>query len=166
MLIGVVSDTHGHKDYTREAIRMMQALEVQRVIHCGDIGSAEIPEMFADWPTEWVFGNVDSRTGPLREAIERAADHCCHGRFGSVAWEDRKIAFLHGDDSRLLAATIANGEYDLVCSGHTHQHEVRQVGSTIALNPGALYRATPHTFAVVDLSDMDPTIVSVGSQTF
>ena len=166
MLIGIVSDTHGHEDYTREAIRMLESLEVERVIHCGDIGATNIPALFAAWPTEWVFGNVDTRKQPLREAIAQVDNHRCHERFGSVEWAGRKIAFLHGDDNRQLAAAIASGEYDLVCSGHTHQRLIRHVGETTALNPGALYRATPHTFAVVDLADMDPTIISVGSQSF
>ena len=61
MLIAVVSDTHGHKDYTREAIRMLETFDVERVIHCGDIGSPEIPPLFGAWPTEWVWKRRSSR---------------------------------------------------------------------------------------------------------
>ena len=45
--IGVVSDTHGHTVYARQAVRMLESLDVQLVLHCGDIGSADIVEMFA-----------------------------------------------------------------------------------------------------------------------
>lgn len=165
MLIGVVSDTHGHEDYTREAVRMLETFGVLRIIHCGDIGSPRIPPLFAQWPTDWVFGNVDGRPAELQASIEAIEHHTCHGRFGSIDCGERRIAVLHGDDSRRLRETINGGQYDLVCSGHTHQSETRQEGSTLVLNPGALYRANPHTFAVVELDNLEATIVSVGSHT-
>ena len=65
MLIGVVSDTHGHVDYTRQAVRMLESMDVQRVIHCGDIGSEavllELAGVFGDAgiPVDAVLGNVD-----------------------------------------------------------------------------------------------------------
>ena len=33
MRIGIVSDTHGHDQYTLDAVRMLECLEVERVIH-------------------------------------------------------------------------------------------------------------------------------------
>jgi hypothetical protein len=35
------------------------------------------------------------------------------------------------------------------------------VGGTMALNPGALYRANPHSLAIVELPDIDATIIPV-----
>jgi putative phosphoesterase len=67
MKIGVVSDTHGHVSYTLEAVRMLESLAVELVIHCGDIGTAEIVDLFAAWPTHFVFGNVDH--SPFLEAL-------------------------------------------------------------------------------------------------
>src|SRR5262249_26664115 len=46
---------------------------------------------------------------------------------------------------------IASGAWDLVCYGHTHVAELHRAGRTLVLNPGALFRASPHTLAVVDL---------------
>ncbi len=83
MIIGIVSDTHGHVEYTRPAVRMLESLEVELVIHCGDIGSPEIVELFAPWPAHFVFGNVDDRPERLRRAIA-AAGKTCHERFGSA----------------------------------------------------------------------------------
>ena len=90
----------------------------------------------------------------LRRAIERAGQ-TCHGRFGSITADGRHIAFLHGDDSALLESTISSGEYDLVCYGHTHVAEHHAEGSTFVLNPGALYRAQPHSLAVVELPKLE-----------
>ena len=154
MLIGVVSDTHGHVEFTRPAIRMLESCRVDAVIHCGDIGSEEIIALFQQWPTHFVFGNVDDQRQRLRRAIEQAGQ-TCHDRFGSLELLDKRIAFLHGDDAALLEQTISGGRYDLVCYGHTHVAEQHQQGKTAVLNPGALYRAHPHSLAVVDLPQLE-----------
>ena len=50
MRIGVLSDTHGHVENTLTAVRMLESLEVEAVLHCGDIGSVQIPRLLAAWP--------------------------------------------------------------------------------------------------------------------
>lgn len=160
MILGIVSDTHAHSANTLAAARMLESLAVDEVIHCGDIGSPEIVRLFAAWPTHFVLGNVDTPDLKLPQAIE-AARQTCHGRFGRLERGGRQIAFLHGDDSALLSATIASGDYDLVCHGHTHVAALRQQGKTQVLNPGAMYRAQPHSIAVVDLDTMTVTHVTV-----
>lgn len=150
MLIGIVSDTHGHVEYTRAAVRRLEQLAVELVLHCGDIGSAAIIPLFAPWPTHFVFGNVDFNEDELRDAIA-AAGQTCHERFGSLTVAGTRVAFLHSDDRELFFDTTRGGEWDLVCYGHTHAAESHFEGSTLVLNPGALYRATPHSIATVDL---------------
>jgi uncharacterized protein len=158
MRVGVVSDTHGHVPYTRAAVRMMESLEVELVIHCGDIGSPEIVELFGPWPTHFVFGNVDHDHRRLAAAI-RAAGKTCHDRFGRLDLAGKRIAFLHGDDTLRLCEATTNGEWDLVCHGHTHIARQEKHGSTLVLNPGALYRATPHSIAYVELPSLEVMIV-------
>lgn len=160
MLVGIVSDTHGHVDNARAAVRMLESFEVGAVIHCGDIGSPDVVELFRGWPAHFVLGNVDSHPQPLRAAIQQAGG-TLHGRFGSLEIEGLRIAFLHGDDERLLAETIAGGEYDLVCYGHTHVAELRASGHTRVVNPGALYRAAKHTIAIARLPELEITHVPV-----
>jgi uncharacterized protein len=160
MIIGIVSDTHGHVEFTRPAVRMLASFDVELVIHCGDIGSAEIVRLFQPWPAHFVFGNVDSPVEALRDAI-LAAGQTCHERFGTLELARRKIAFLHGDDVPRLRETIESGHYDLVCSGHTHQAEQRSRGNTLVVNPGALFRAQPHSIAIARLPQMEVTHVTV-----
>lgn len=154
MLIGVVSDTHGQTAFAQQAVRMLEGFEIAQVIHCGDIGSAAIIELFAQWPTHYVLGNVDYDADGLRAEIE-AVGHSYHGRFGSLQLEGKRIAFLHGDDGQLFRQTITSGEYDLVCHGHTHVARHAREADTVILNPGALYRANPHSFAIVELPSLD-----------
>ncbi len=160
MILGVVSDTHGHVQYARNGVRMLESFGVAAVLHCGDIGSETIVPLFAAWPTHFVFGNVDvgDTADELRAAIERAGQ-TCHDRFGSIELAGAKIALLHGDDERLLTRTIANGVHAIVCHGHTHVPRREHIGRTLVLNPGALYRATPHTIAIVELPSLKSEIV-------
>jgi putative phosphoesterase len=160
MLLGVVSDTHGQVSYTREAVRMLAEFKPAAVIHCGDIGSVEVVRQFTKWPTHFVLGNVDDNVAELEAAILKGGQ-TFHGRFGSLELAERKIAFLHGDDSRRWKEEIASGVWDLVCSGHTHQRDQRREGKTLVLNPGALYRAHPHSLAIVDLETMEVTSVTI-----
>lgn len=160
MRLGIVSDTHGQVEFTRAAVRMLEALDVDEVVHCGDIGSPAILPLFSGWPTHYVFGNVDRDESVLRAAIEMQ-NHTCHERFGSIQRCGRQVAFLHGDNHRLLQSTIADGSWDLVCYGHTHVADQQQHGKTLALNPGAVYRARPHTIATVGLPELAVNIVTV-----
>ncbi len=158
--IGVVSDTHGHLQNTQQALRKLQSFEVHAVLHCGDIGSSQIPPLFRPWPTHYVLGNVDQPGRRLLDAIHDAGG-TCHGRFGSLTLGGRKVALLHGDDLPLLDATIQSGDWELICHGHTHQANQYREGGTLVLNPGALYRAWPLSIAIVELSGMQATSIPI-----
>lgn len=160
MRLAVVSDSHGHVELTRPAVRMLESLEVDRVLHCGDIGTAEVVELFAPWPTDFVFGNCDSNQGQLAQAIA-AAGQTCHGMFGELEIEGKRIALLHSHDRSKFQEVTQDGTWDLVCYGHTHQAEFHQQGPTLILNPGAIYRADPHSIAIVELPAMEATIIEL-----
>ena len=159
MRIGVVSDTHGHVLNALAAVRMLEELDVEVLLHCGDIGTPEIPALFKAWPTHYVFGNCDYQEEELRQAIQAVPGHICHERFGEIVLGDRKIALIHSDDRWTFLETARSNKFDLVCYGHTHVALEERVGKTLVLNPGALYRANPHSFAVVDLEALAAEIL-------
>lgn len=161
MLIGVVSDTHGQVSSTREGIRMLEGFAPAAVIHCGDVGSADIVRLFDAWPTHFVLGNVDEAIADQIEQAVKEAGQTFHGEFGSLELAGRRIAFLHGHDTARLRRETAAGAWDLVCYGHTHAFETHRAERTVVLNPGALHRARPHSLAVVDLATLDVTIVKL-----
>lgn len=163
MRLGIVSDTHGHLEYTRQAIRVLERERVEEVIHCGDIGSHRLVSLFQEWPTHFVFGNVDDDEALLRAAI-RDAGQTCHDRFGVLERAGCRIAVLHSDDRWRFEEAVNGGEFDLVCYGHTHIADIYQVGRTMVLNPGALYRADPHTLAIVELPALTAHHVSIGAE--
>lgn len=155
MLIGIISDTHGDVHGTRLAVRVFMSLGVDIVLHCGDIGSAEVVPLFSARPTHFVLGNVD-RGGPLREAIQ-AAGQTCHERFGTLEIEGRRIALLHGDDQAVLRETVRSGRWDLVCHGHTHSASQSRHAETLVVNPGAVARTLQGSVAVVELPTLAVT---------
>lgn len=160
MLIGVVSDTHGHVSNARAGARMLESFGVAAVLHCGDIGSSAIVLLLAAWPTHYVFGNVDGgQIAADLEAAIRDAGQTLHGRFGSFELGGTKIALLHGDDTRLLDRTIAEGQHSLICHGHTHVPRIERMGHVCVVNPGALYRANPHSVAIIELPSVAAQII-------
>jgi len=160
MQIGVVSDTHGHLKYANRAVSVLRELDIAEVLHCGDIGSTSVIGLFEQWPTHFVFGNVDYEEETLRTEIE-AAGQTCHGRFGSLELEGKRIALLHSDDAKQFQETVVSGRWDLVCYGHTHIAKQEQINGTLVLNPGALYRASRHSIAVVELPSLGVTHIDL-----
>jgi uncharacterized protein len=158
--LGVISDTHSHVALTRPAIRMFESLDVDVVLHCGDIGSIDVVELFAKWPTHFVFGNCDNNLEGFAKAIQKAGQSC-HGMFGDLTLDGVRIALLHSHDHHKFRETIASGEYRLVCYGHTHVAAVDPHSDTLVVNPGAIYRANPHSIAIVELPKVEVTIITL-----
>lgn len=156
--LGVLSDTHGDVLNTRLAADVFRAYAVEAVVHCGDIGSEEIPAVLAAWPTHYVLGNVDRGCPELTSAV-RAAGHTLHGRFAALTASGRRIAVLHSDNLDQFEAAIVSGDWDLICHGHTHQARQFQQRQTLVLNPGAVHRGLPPSVAIVDLESLQVSTI-------
>lgn len=161
MRVGVVSDTHGQVLHTQRAIRMLESLDVELVLHCGDIGSVEIVPLFSPWKTHFVLGNVDRAIQKELQAEIARLGQTYHGDFADLELAGCRIALLHGHDTRRFHETISANQWDLVCSGHTHLATQQQRGKSLLLNPGAVFRANPHSIAFVELPQCQATIVEI-----
>jgi len=160
MRIGVLSDTHGNNANTQSALAVFEKLGAERLIHCGDWDTRDLLSLFSGWTLDFVFGNMDVDQEAIRDAA-RLIGAECHGEFGAVRWAERRIAFLHGHRRRVLQRTIASGEWDLVCWGHSHEPQWERVGPTLVVNPGALHRVRVHTVALIDLASLEVQHVCV-----
>ncbi|MDA7950144.1 MAG: YfcE family phosphodiesterase [Pirellulaceae bacterium] len=160
MRIGVLSDTHDNVDATKKAVNAFAEIGVSLVIHCGDITTPEIVSLFTEWPTHFVFGNMDTNQAALKEAIEEEG-HQCHGYFGEIEIAGVSVAFLHSHDQKWFNQVKSSGEYNLVFYGHTHQAEEHKEGETIVINPGALYRADYFSCVIYDLAQMKATLLEI-----
>ncbi len=135
--IAIVSDTHGNIESTRDAIRQIEPFEPLAVLHCGDIGSAEVVRQFVSRPTYFVFGNVDVyntiRAGrgdqKLRELLRAK-------RFGEITLLNQRIAWLHGDDSKLLPQRSKRRSVRFGLQRSYALSMICAAGKTTVLNPG------------------------------
>jgi putative phosphoesterase len=151
MQIGIVSDTHDKYQTTRRALDILRERGIDTVLHCGDIEDPETVALFSGFTAHFVFGNCDSERDALRAAMIEAGA-TLDENFGHLELDGVKIAFVHGDDRHLLQELENSGHFDFLFHGHTHQAMERQSGPTRVINPGALHRARPKTFLVLDLA--------------
>jgi putative phosphoesterase len=149
MRIGIVSDTHSRLATIARAVELLRGRGVSTVIHCGDIEDPSAVAPFAGLDAHFVFGNCDHDRDALRRAIA-GLGLTLHEPFGHLEVAGAKIAFLHGDDGTLLRDVERSEHFDYLFYGHTHQAEEHRAGPTRVINPGALHRARPKTFLVLD----------------
>jgi len=160
MRIAILSDTHSRYHTVETALGMLQTRGINQVIHCGDIEDADTVWLFHGFTAHFVFGNCDTQRTSLRQAIHGIGE-TLHEPFGRLELAGRKIAFLHGDDKRLFEQVESSGQFDYLFYGHTHQAREHQAGKTRVINPGALHRARPKTFVVLDLESGEVESLSV-----
>jgi putative phosphoesterase len=161
MQIGVLSDTHSRYQTVETALAQLQARGINYLIHCGDIEDSETVWLFQGFTVHFAFGNCDTERASLRQAIYGIGE-TLHEPFGQLELDGVKIAFLHGDDKRLFHQLEHGGKFDFLFYGHTHQAREHRTGPTRVINPGALHRARPKTFVVLDLQNGGLESVEVG----
>lgn len=149
--IGIISDTHGQFAASLQAVGLLQQQGVQMLIHCGDVGDEQMLDtLVGDIPAYFVFGNNDFDRAGLRRYAEQIGLHCLQ-TFGVVEADGKKIAVTHGDDARLISRLLRpDSGIDYLLTGHTHVRNDQRVGAIRWINPGALYRTSIKSVAVLD----------------
>ncbi|HEX8831650.1 MAG TPA: metallophosphoesterase family protein [Longimicrobium sp.] len=126
MKIGIISDTHGL--LRAEVFEVFAGVE--HILHAGDVGpSGILTELEAIAPVTAVWGNTDGFD--LRKLVPEVA----HVELGGVP-----VVVLHGmqlGSPTPEKAAAAYGGAGLVVFGHSHRPVIRQVGGTLAVNPGS-----------------------------
>jgi putative phosphoesterase len=148
--IAVLSDSHSRYENVAKALRLLEGHGVELILHCGDIDDAETVWLFPG-NTHFVFGNCDHERASMRQAIHGIGG-TLHEPWGHLELAGKDIAFLHGDDQELQRDLERSEAFDYLFHGHTHVAADRRAGRTRVINPGALHRARPKTFIVLDLA--------------
>jgi len=151
MQIAILSDTHSRYATVEKALGLLQDRKINIVLHCGDIEDSETVWLFQGFTAHFVFGNCDTERHSLRQAVHGIGE-TLHDGYGHVELEGVKIAFTHGDDQRLLHDLEVSEAFDFLFYGHTHKAAEHRTGPTRVINPGALHRANPKTFVILDLA--------------
>jgi putative phosphoesterase len=150
MKIAVLSDTHSRSATVEAALDLIAPHQVECIIHCGDIEDAGTVTLFPQG-THFVLGNCDMDPDEIQEAVDQIGA-TLHRPFGNLELAGRALAFLHGDDKRLQEDLERSSAFDFLFYGHTHVAREHRSGRTRVINPGALHRARPKSFIILDLA--------------
>jgi len=161
MKICIISDSHDRADALGRAVHDAAAAGAQAVVHCGDlIGTHTLrPALSAGVPVHVIHGNNLGDALALHR-LSQASDGLVryHGPEARLELGGRRIFLVHYPEYGYAMA--CTGEWDLVCCGHSHQAEVRQVpnvkgGASWLVNPGTIAGlAAPATWMLGDLVAM------------
>ena len=168
MKICIVSDSHDRADPLARAVREGKAAGAQAVIHCGDLIGAQTikPALALGLPIHAIHGNNlgDPRAMDYQSRMS-GGQLQYHGPDARLELGGRSIFVVHYDNYGFAFA--CTGEFDLVCCGHSHKAEARQVpnvkgGASWLVNPGTVAGlGGPGTWILGDLADMRFEIFSM-----
>lgn len=168
MKICIVSDSHDRADALEQAVRQAKDAGAQAVVHCGDVIGAQTlrPAMALGLPMHVIHGNNLGDSVMLhRIAASSGGILNYHGADARIELNGRRVFLVHYPD--YAYAMACTGDWDLVCCGHSHQAEQRQVASVKGtsawlVNPGTIAGlAGPRTWMLGDLDKMSFEIFSI-----
>jgi len=168
MKLGVISDSHDNLNMIKKAVNILNKENIDFLIHCGDIISPFISTVFEGLNEKikngnffGVFGNND---GDLLYLIEKLGKICkLSSNEAILDLAGKKIYVSHGPDPLVIKSLAKSGEFDIVCTGHTHDHNIKKINNTLVINPGELcgYLTGKATFVIVDLETMDTRLIEI-----
>lgn len=162
MKIGILSDTHDHYKNTLAAIAVLREREISKVIHCGDITTPEMVDMFKGFDLVFVFGNNDDDYVGLFSASQKIGVQR-PGHIHSLVIDGWKVGVTHGDERSHLRRLVVDDPHTYVFRGHSHLRTDEQIGKARLINPGALGGKKPQSrsLAVLDLTDGDLEFIEI-----
>lgn len=139
------------------------------LIHLGDVGSAGVIDTLAvrrpgedkQVKAHLVFGNCDWEAKPLAR-YARDLGVAAHDPAGELVVDGKRIVFTHGHLNEVMDQAIAS-QADYLLHGHTHLQADDLIQQTRVINPGALFRASRHTVALLTPGTGELTVLEVAS---
>jgi len=139
MIIAVMSDSHDNIWNLQKALKIIKNEGAGMIIHCGDFVAPFMAKELheAGIPVHGVFGNNDGDQYLLTKlSLTTLTNITFHGLVGQVDIDDFNIAFTH---ERIVGEGLASGgNFKMACFGHSHEYFLKEIGSTILLNPGEI----------------------------
>jgi putative phosphoesterase len=165
--LGILSDTHNHIENTFWALELFRRLGVRRLIHCGDISTPAIVELFEGFHTTFVFGNIDQYHADMMQVAKGLSIPAMMGYHYTANIDGVRVAACHGDITETLDGFIKSGQYQYVFYGHTHLHSDKFHGKTRVINPGALggRESEPRSICVVELITGEVEFITLDEDT-
>lgn len=160
MKIGIISDTHMKKHFTKlEDFINKNLKDMDMIIHAGDYTSPEIISLLSNHcKFIGVYGNND---GPsIKSKVPEKQILCVEGyKIG--------IYHGHGDKKQTLDNVMnifKNDKLDIIIFGHSHKPTLFTKGKTLYLNPGSTTykRKDPwFSYIILELEKDRPIIAKI-----
>lgn len=152
MIIAILSDSHDDLPNVRRALDMCDEMGITQFIHCGDVGGQRIFDQFVGRNLRFVWGNTDFPDPPFRAYLKKTGFTAPSNIPMRFTIDDKSFALFHGHERAFQHALFDPDalEVNYILHGHTHTPCHDQIGDTIIINPGALHRANPKTFATLN----------------
>lgn len=150
MILGILSDSHGDAQVTSRALELLRGRGAEMFIHCGDLCGTAVLDVLAGLNCLFVWGNCDHPDAALKKYVRDIGLPLPVGEL-TLELAGKPIAVFHGHEGGFPSA-VESGRFDYVLHGHTHRYADTRVGRTRVINPGALFRAKPHTVATLDVA--------------
>jgi putative phosphoesterase len=148
MLIGVLSDSHGRAAITAQAVAALRDAGAEQLLHLGDIETEAVLDELVGHNARIVFGNCDWNDRALANYARHVGITVDHPA-GELTIADQRIVFTHGHLEHVMDDAISSGAAYLL-HGHTHETRDERFGDTRVINPGALFRASRYTVALLN----------------
>jgi uncharacterized protein len=172
MKVCILSDSHDNRALLEAAVREAVDLGVEAVLHCGDLVAPSTLNVLKPFglPIHVIHGN---NTGDLymmsRIAGKPGSLVRFYGQDAGIELAGRRVFLVHYPHYAEALATT--GDWDLVCCGHDHKADIRDVrnikgGNTRLVNPGTVGGvAAPATWVLGDLETMEFEVRPVSLET-
>lgn len=136
MKIGVVSDTHNNLKNINEIISIFNSLNIELVIHTGDITNSNSFEQFSKLKIDLygVYGNNDRAEKNL-EIVANKNNFNFQEPPRVLSFCDKKIAIFHEPED-IPIFLKSNNDIDIVIHGHTHRYRNELINNILFFNPG------------------------------
>ncbi|PLW79658.1 YfcE family phosphodiesterase [Candidatus Woesearchaeota archaeon] len=148
MRIAIISDTHENEAALLKAVSMIKKEGIKTVLHCGDLISPPMLDYFKGFDFRFVFGNNDGEHNGLVNTCKKLGFEKPEIA-KSLILEGKNIFMCHEKPD--CEEAINSQKFDYIFFGHSHSTYDEKIGNTRVINPGALFRASIYTFAILDL---------------
>ena len=168
MKLGVISDTHDHKDNILKAVSIMNERNVDALIHCGDYGAPFVKRWFDGLNDNikenflGVFGNNDGERVFLVKNLGQICDIV--GMEINKDFDGKKVYAAHMPTQKTIDAIAKSGQYDIILTGHTHNVVNKKYDNgVLVVNPGEAcgYLTGKSTFAIIDTDILEAEIIEL-----
>ena len=162
MKICILSDSHDNRLPLKKAVEEARDWGAECIIHCGDVISAYTLRtvVHIGVPIHSIHGN---NVGDIPVLVEMSKDPSnnvsYYGMDATLELGGRRIFVVHYP--HYAEGMVLTGDYDLVCCGHDHVLNLKQVtnikgGNSWLVNPGSVAGlGGPATYVRADLATME-----------